>query len=112
MMNVLDLSTALELEVLNMSDSERMVAGVYSGDLLSWVMTRLKTDFAWITIMSNINSIAVATLADASCIIFTENAEVSEELLNKAKEQGINIFRTAKSTFETSFAIGKIFYGE
>ena len=111
-MNVSDLSSSLELEVLNMSDPTKSVEGAYAGDLLSWVMTRLKSDFAWITIMSNINSVAVASLADASCIIFTENADVSLELLQKAKEQGINIFRTPKSTFDIAFSIGKMMYGE
>ncbi len=111
-MKISELSSSLELEVINMSDSDRRVVGAYAGDLLSWVMTRLSADCAWITIMSNINSIAVASLADASCIIFTENAEVGEDVLLKAKEEGINIFRTPKSTFDIAYSIGKMLYAE
>ena len=44
-------------------DPEREIGGVYIGDLLSWVMGRAKADDAWITIMTNINVVAVAALA-------------------------------------------------
>ena len=40
--------------------------GVYAGDLLSWVMGRAESGNVWITIMSNINIVAVATLADVA----------------------------------------------
>lgn len=111
-MKISQFSSLLELETLNITDPDRSVVGAYAGDLLSWVMTRLSADFAWVTIMSNVNSIAVASLSDASCIIFTESAEVGEDVLLKAKEQGINVFRTSKSTFEISYSIGKMLYGE
>ena len=111
-MKLSELYTKLDLVPLNVSDDDRSVDGVYCGDLLSWVMTRLSQNFAWVTIMSNINSIAVATLSDASCIIFTENADVSEDVINRAKEQNINVFKTSKSTFDISYMIGKMLYAE
>lgn len=111
-MKLSELYTKLDLVPLNVCEDDRNVDGVYCGDLLSWVMTRLSAGFAWITIMSNINSVAVASLSDASCIIFTENAEVSDEVIKKAKEQNINIFKTSKSTFDISFLIGKMLYAE
>lgn len=111
-MKLSELYTKLDLVPLNVSDDDRSVDGVYCGDLLSWVMTRLSQNFAWVTIMSNINSIAVASLSDASCIIFTENADVSEDVINRAKEQNINVFKTSKSTFDISYMIGKMLYAE
>ncbi len=111
-MKLSELYTKLDLVPLNVSDDDRNVDGVYCGDLLSWVMTRLSQNFAWVTIMSNINSIAVASLSDASCIIFTENADVSEDVINRAKEQNINVFKTSKSTFDISYMIGKMLYAE
>lgn len=111
-MKLSELYTKLDLVPLNVSDDDRSVEGVYCGDLLSWVMTRLSQNFAWVTIMSNINSIAVASLSDASCIIFTENADVSEDVINRAKEQNINVFKTSKSTFDISYMIGKMLYAE
>ena len=62
---------------ITMPDGEREIDGVYIGDLLSWVMGRASQDNAWITIMSNINVIAVATLADTSCVIQAEIKDVN-----------------------------------
>lgn len=109
-MKLNELASKFDLTILNLSDPEREIKGIYCGDLLSWVMTRLSCDFAWVTIMSNINAIAVASLSDAACIIFTEDAEVSEDVIAKAKEQKINLFKTSKSTFEISFLVGKTLY--
>ena len=111
-MKVTDVSEKLDLEILTLPAPNKVVKGAYCGDLLSWVMTRLSENFAWVTIMGNINSVAVASLSDASCIILTENAEVSEELINKANSEGINLFRTNKSTFEISYLLGRILYAE
>ena len=62
---------------ITMPDGEREIDGVYIGDLLSWVMGRASQDNAWITIMSNINVIAVATLAaiQEGHLIRTNNKE-------------------------------------
>lgn len=103
---------SLNLEAVHIADIDRDVVGAYTGDLLSWVMTRLDADCAWVTIMNNVNVIAVASLADASCIIFTENAEISEEVIEKAVSQNINLFKTEKSSFEISYLIGKMLYAE
>ncbi len=108
-MRVADIITALELETLCLPDCEKEVDGVYTGDLLSWVMGRLKYGNVWVTIMNNVNIVAVASLADASCIILTENSEISQEVLDKAEANGINILRTAKSSYEICCMLGKIF---
>ena len=68
-MNVKEFAEKLDLKVLVEGDTEREITGCYIGDLLSWVMGRAPEDSAWLTVMGNINSIAVATLADVSCIV-------------------------------------------
>lgn len=107
-MNVSDIVNALELEVLNLADPDKNVENVYCGDLLSWVMGKLKSHDVWVTIMNNINIIAVAYLADASCIILSENSDIEDEVLEKAKLNGVNVFRTSKSSYEICFMLGKI----
>ena len=109
-MKISEFKSILQLEDILVVDAEREVLGAYTGDLLSWVMTRLSANFAWVTIMSNINAIAVASLSDASCIVFAENAEITDDIVSKAKQEGINLFRTEKSSFEISFLIGKTLY--
>ncbi len=109
-MKLSEFKDVLSLEEIHVADIDREVKGAYTGDLLSWVMTRLDADCAWVTIMNNVNVVAVASLADASCVIFTENAEISQDVTEKAKSQNINLFRTEKSSFEISYLIGKMLY--
>ena len=86
-------------EVLCMPDPDREVTGGYAGDLLSWVMGRAKEGDAWVTIMSNVNIIAVASLADPSCIILSENVSPDDGVLARAEAQGVNLLKTRKDTF-------------
>ena len=98
-MTVKELAEHFEYRVLCMPDETKEVKGGYAGDLLSWVMGRLDADYVWVTIMSNVNIIAVATLADPACIILSENVEPDDTVLQRAQEQGINVLATAKDTF-------------
>lgn len=109
-MKISELASLLDLEAVVVSDSEREVKGVYSGDLLSWVMTRLSCDYAWITIMNNVNIVAVASLSDASCIIVSENADISQDVAEKAKQESVNIYRTSMSSFDIAYSLGKVLY--
>ncbi len=86
-------------------DADREVAGCYTGDLLSWVMGRANADNAWITIMSNINILAVASLADVSCIILSEGVTVDDEIIATAKEKEINIISSALPSYETAVKV-------
>ena len=61
-MTVEQLSRECGFKVLSLPEPERVVSGAYMGDLLSWVMGRAQENNAWITIMSNINVAAVASL--------------------------------------------------
>ena len=89
-----------EYEILCLPDPDREIAGGYAGDLLSWVMGRLGEDDAWVTIMSNINVVAVAALTDPACIILSEGVRPEEGVLERAKLQGVNMLRTSNTTFE------------
>lgn len=98
---------ACDLEVLSLADGTRTVDGAYAGDLLSWVMGRAECDNAFLTIMTNVNVVAVAALADLSCIIFCENVPVGEDVLAAARERGINLVRSAAPVYETCLMVGQ-----
>ena len=87
---------------------ERQIGGVYIGDLLSWVMGRADADCAWITIMSNTNVIAVATLTDASCVILSEGVTPEDELVLLAKEKGVNLISSALPSYETAIVLSGV----
>ena len=89
-----------QLTVLRMPDPEREVKGAYVGDLLSWVMGKADAGNVWITIMSNVNIVAVATLADTSCILLAEGVVPEEDVLDTASQKGVNILSSELSAYE------------
>ena len=99
-MTVKELIDAADLSPIALSDPEREINGAYVGDLLSWVMGRASGDNAWITIMSNSNIVAVATLADVSCIILAEGVSPDEGVKETAMARGINLLSSRESAYE------------
>ena len=99
-MTVKDLALAEGFNAITLPCGEREINGVYIGDLLSWVMGRASCDEAWITIMSNVNILAVASLADTSCIILAEGVTLSEDIIATANEKNINILSSEKSIYD------------
>lgn len=81
---------------------DREINGVYIGDLLSWVMGNANADDLWITIMSNINIVAVASLTDAACILLAENVSIDKTVLETAMAKGVNILSTPRSAYEAA----------
>ncbi len=96
-----------EFKVLTLPCGDREIDGVYIGDLLSWVMGRATSDNAWITIMSNINTLAVATLTDVACIILAEGVEFDEEVKSQAEEKGVNVLSTSLPAYEAAVLLSK-----
>ena len=89
-MKVSDIITKCSFELLIEADTGRDITGVYAGDLLSWVMGHGEEGQCLVTIMSNVNVLAVASLLDFSCVILAENVKPDEEFLALAKEKEIN----------------------
>ena len=107
-MTVADLQKALSLAAVSLPEGDREVEGVYIGDLLSWVMGRAQSGNAWLTIMSNLNIVAVATLSDVSCIILCEGVTLDENVKNTAEAKGINILATDKTAYETAKSLAEL----
>ena len=99
-MTVEQLIQATSLKPICTPSPEREINGAYVGDLLSWVMGRAREDNAWITIMSNSNIIAVATLADVSCIILAEGVTPDDGVTETAKAKGVNLISSQESAYE------------
>ena len=100
MLRVCDIAEKLSLKPLSLADSSREVTGVYIGDLLSWVMGRANSGDAWITIMSNINIVAVASLTDVACVILAEGVTVDDHVRATAEQKGVNIYTSEKTAYE------------
>jgi len=74
--------------------------GVYAGDLLSRAMSHVEADNLWITIMNNMNVIAVASLTEAAAVILAEGVALVPDALEAAKEKGICILSSDKTVYE------------
>ncbi len=106
-MTVKNLIDEFSLEVICHGElaEEKQVTGGYSGDLLSWVMSRAKEGDCWLTVMGNVNSVGVAVLADVACILLTENSAFDDDALRRAEQNGVIVLRSDKNAFELA---GKI----
>ncbi|MBQ4611949.1 MAG: hypothetical protein IJB26_00200 [Clostridia bacterium] len=104
-MTVSELVARADLKAAALPDGEREITGVYIGDLLSWVMGRAASGDAWITIMSNRNVAAVATLADTACVILAEGVQPDEGVAALAEQKGINLLLSGASAYDTALRL-------
>ena len=107
-MTVEALANRLGLKVLCLPSPNKEVDGAYIGDLLSWVMGKAEQGNVWITIMSNVNTLAVATLVDASCILLAEDVIPDAEIIQTAEAKGVNILSTPLSAFDIALRLSDI----
>ena len=70
-------------------------------------MGRAEAGNVWITIMSNINVVAVASLTECACVIMAEGVEPDGDVLKVAEEKGITIFSDSRSTYELCCLVGQ-----
>ncbi len=82
--------------------------GVYTGDLLSRAMSRVEAGCAWVTIMANINVVAVANLTEPAVIILAEDVTMQQDVLKAAEENGVCVMSTSMSAYEICCAIGQM----
>lgn len=105
-MTVGALIEALSLTPIVLCDEGREISGGYAGDLLSWVMGRAQADEVWVTIMSNNNIVAVASLTDVACILLAEGVQPDAGVAETASARGVNILGSPLSTYELCTRLG------
>lgn len=107
-MNINEAIEKLNLKVLVEDDLSREIKDCYIGDLLSWVMGRAGEDSIWVTVMGNVNAIAVATLADVSCIVLVENASLDDDAKAKAQAHGVTILQSEENAYNLAVKISEL----
>ena len=107
-MTINQMAEALDLRVLTAPEGERECTGVYIGDLLSWVMGRAQCGDVWITIMSNINVAAVASLADVACVLLAEGVVPEEDVIRTAEQKGINLLCAQQPAYELAVRLHEL----
>ena len=109
-MNPIELAQKAGFRVVNEGEgADRELCGIYCCDLLSVVMGRAKADDLWITVMGNINTIAVAVLSDVSCVLLSEGVSLDEDGMSRAKQQNVCVLATDLPTYEASAKAAALF---
>jgi len=105
-MTVNEMANKLSFEAVN-HEEDRAVTGVFCCDLLSVAMAKAPEGSAWVTVIGNANTVAVATLADVACIVLSEGYSYDEAAV-RAASGNIALYRSAKPTYETAVSIGAL----
>lgn len=102
-MTVSEIVKILGCEILTGSvNLDKEVTDGYVSDLLSDVIGNIKENSIWITIQRHMNILGVAKLKDVIAIVIPRNLQLEENVIEKAKEEGIAILRDPRSAFELS----------
>lgn len=104
-MTVQDLYDSKVFKVANEGELTKEISDPFCCDLLSIAMSKIPANSAWVTIMGNMNTIAVASLMEVSCIILAEGIELDDDSLKKAKEHEITIFYTDMPIFQAALKV-------
>ena len=105
-MTVLELCEKLPITIIN-HEEDRAVNCVFCCDLLSVAMAKAPDDSAWVTVIGNANTVAVATLADVSCIVIAEGYSFDDAAVNAAKGK-VALLKSDKPVYETALSIGEL----
>ena len=99
-------------QVVNVGEeTERAITTPFCCDLLSIAMGRAPAGCAWVTVMGNMNTLAVATLAEAACIIMAEGTALDEVAMKKARDQEITVLATELPVFDAALKVYQGLHG-
>ena len=105
-MTVQDLVNRELFRVVNLGDEpEREITKPFCCDLLSIAMGKAPAGCAWVTVMANMNTLAVSALTDTACVILAEGAVLDDAARKKALDQEITVLSTDMPVFEAALKI-------
>lgn len=111
-MTVKELADSGLFEIVNLgAEMEQQITKPFCCDLLSIAMGKAPAGGAWVTVMGNMNTLAVASLAEVGCIIMAEGAQLDEIALKKAKDQEITVLSTSEPVFDAALKIYEKLHG-
>ncbi|MEG0216670.1 MAG: DRTGG domain-containing protein [Hungatella sp.] len=111
-MTIKELAESGKFRVINLgADLDRPITKPFCCDLLSIAMGKAPAGSAWVTVMGNMNTLAVAALADVSCVVMAEGAELDEVATKKAGEQEITVLAVEEPIFEAAQMIDRMLHG-
>ena len=105
-MTIKELIESNLFETINIGDdTDRAISGLFCCDLLSIAMSKAPADSVWVTVMGNINTLAVAALCDVGCIVLAEGVSLDDTANAKAIQQHITVLRTDMPIFDAALKV-------
>lgn len=101
-MRVSELNALLGARIVNEGWKDVEVCEAYTSDLLSDVMAHAQEDQALVTIQAHKNTVAVASLYGASCIVVCNDRPVPEDMLEAASKEELAVLVTDKNQYQVS----------
>ncbi|MDI3509007.1 MAG: hypothetical protein PWP55_1199 [Clostridiales bacterium] len=99
-MTVGQLAEKLNMDIIAGTGAlNKEIEGCYCCDLLSWVMAHARPGNVWVTVQTHANVVAVAILADISCIIIPESIVVDKDTIARAEQHNIPVLSSPLSTY-------------
>jgi hypothetical protein len=78
----------------------------YASDLLSDVLAHAPAGGVLVTLQVHLNVVAVASHAELAAVVFAGGRRPDDDVLMRAKEEGVSLYGTALDTFE---AVGRLY---
>lgn len=105
-MKIIDVVTALGLEIKAVGNPHREISGCYISDMLSDVLANAKVGNLWVTRQTHPNIIGVASIKELSGILISGNREIEPDTLNKACKENITVAVSLLPTFDV---VGRLY---
>lgn len=108
---MINIRTLIDADIFSLKaegDTSRNITKVFCCDLLSIAMGKAPAESAWVTVIGNKNTLAVASLTDVSCIILAEGISLNEADLSCARQEGITVFETSLPVFDAALKIQEL----
>ncbi len=84
---------------------------VFCCDLLSVAMGKAPESGVWVTVMGNMNTLAVASLTEVACIILAEGMQLDAMAKEKAVQEEITVLQTEESIFQAALKVYRAMNG-
>ena len=101
-MNIKQIAELIQGQILcNDNGDETNVERAFASDLMSDVLTLNTDSLLLVTGLANMQTIRTAEMAEIKNILFVRNKKPSEEMIQLANRENINIIICSKSMFKT-----------
>lgn len=104
-MTVNDIAKETSFKLAAGTPSSRKISHIFCCDLLSIAMAKAPQYCAWVTVMGNKNTLAVASLTETACIILAEGIHLNEADKACADKENIPVFETELPVFDAALLI-------